>query len=69
MGDFRFEFEGHARVSTDYREANTGGSGSGYASSERVTESLANSVPLSADRSASHAGDMVVRLRQHIDRL
>jgi hypothetical protein len=69
MGNFNFEFRGWANVSRDYTSASTGGSGSGYGSSERISESLACSVPRAAEHSADHAGDMVVRLREHTDRV
>ena len=67
MGNFSFEFSGWAKVSRDYHDAKTGGSGNGYGSSEEVTDRLTNSVPIAAERSAGHAADMVVRLREHTD--
>jgi pectate lyase len=68
MGNFNFEFQGWAKVSQNYFEASTGGSGSGYASTQRITEQLANSVPRAAERSANHAGNIVTQLRIHADR-
>jgi pectate lyase len=68
MGSFSFEFQGWAKVSRDYHEASTGGSGNGNSTNQYALERLAESVPIAADRSASHAGDMVVRLREHADR-
>jgi hypothetical protein len=69
MGSFEFRYEGNARVSNDYREAHTDASGSGSASSERTTQSLSYACNDAAQNCAGHAANMVVRLREHADRL